>query len=377
MDPKTFILILNWNGWEDTVQCLESVVLSTCPVKRIVVIDNGSTDDSVYRIESWAAANIPGRTGYTAQILPLRTHSRGMTQPEESLKGEYQTAPLVIIRTGANLGFAGGNNVGIRYALTKGADYILLLNNDAFFRSPETLSVMVNFMEKTPRAGACGARLFYPDGLPQQSYGNFPSALRTLAFLFPLYKLLPQNWLKNVRRSNIIPEDSVQQPIPIDWPSGACLMIRSKMIEDVGLLDERFFLYVEETDWCFRMRAKSWDRYYLPQAEVIHTFGGSVNNAAESMQHYHLESQITYFRKHFSKPVLLIIIAGYLLRSLFSICYWKVAAMVQSGSVRDKSLSNLNYWLRAADLAFQAMPEFFYGSRSNINPFRFKPERQK
>lgn len=364
MKPKIFILILNWNGWEDTLECLESVFRTTCPNYKVVVLDNGSTDGSVTRILEWAHGKrtAPSRFAHGEMIvkpIPIISYTREMAEcggsREEERKMAGSSQALVMIQTGANLGFAGGNNVGIRYASAQNADYILLLNNDAFFRSTEVLSAMIDFMERTPRAGACGGRLFYPDGSPQQSYGNFPSVLRILAYLFPLYKLLPQRWLKRVKRSNVVPDDTVQEPILIDWPSGACLMVRAKTIEQVGLLDEQYFLYVEETDWCFRMQAQGWDRYYLPQVEVIHAFGGTVRNSSVSMQRFHLESQFTYYRKHFSAKAIAVIVACYMLRSFFSVSYWNVAARVLPDVRRNKGLENVTYWLLALRLAMAAM----------------------
>lgn len=365
MAPKTFIVVLNWNGWEYTLECLESLCRCTCPNCRIVVIDNGSTDDSETRIREWADGKRTAPARFThgdmiAKPLPITSYTkemaeRGGSPAEEQRMASFCTRSLVMIQTGANLGFAGGNNVGIRYACTRDAEYILLLNNDAYFRSPETLSTMIEFMERTPRAAACGGRLFYPDGSPQQSYGNFPAVLRILAYLFPWYRLLPQRWLKRAKRSNVIPDGTDQKPLRIDWPSGACLLVRAKALEDVGLLDEQYFLYVEETDWCFRMHGKGWDRYYLPQAEVIHAFGGSVSGAPVSMQRYHLESQFTYYRKHFSSQTLAVVATGYMLRSPFSALYWKVAALVLSGSPRIKALENVAYWLLAFSLAMTAM----------------------
>jgi GT2 family glycosyltransferase len=251
---------------------------------------------------------------------------------------------LITIQTGANLGFAGGNNVGIRYALAQQAEYILLLNNDAFFRAPEALSTMLRFMEQTPRAGACGARLLYPDNSPQQSYGNFPAFLRILAYLFPLYKILPQRWLKGAKRSNVVPDAAIKEPLRIDWPSGACLLVRSQTIAEVGLLDEQFFLYLEETDWCYRMQAQGWDRYYLPGAEVIHLFGSSLGKAAKPMLTYHLESQFIYYQKHFSPAVFVLTMGSYLLRSLWSVPYWRLAAVLFSAENRSRALERATYW---------------------------------
>lgn len=347
MTRTLVIVVLNWNGWQDTLACLESAFAADCPDCTVVVVDNGSTDDSLARIREWGNGD-----GHARVVL----YDRELAERGGSAEEEHQAAmetrrPLVLIRAGANLGFAGGNNIGIRYALARGAKYILLLNNDARFRSPRTLSHMRGFIERTPTAGACGGRLYYPDGTPQHSYGHFPAPLRTLAWLFPLYKLLPKHWFRRVKRSNVVPDDTTGTPLPVDWPSGACLLVRSKMIEQVGLLDERYFLYVEETDWCYRMRMHGWERFYLPQAEIIHVCGGTVRNASLSMRRYHLESMFTYFRKHFSPPLAALMAAGYLLRALFSIPCWLLTARFCRAARRTSAREQALYWQAALKLA--------------------------
>jgi GT2 family glycosyltransferase len=371
MAPKVIILILNWNGWEDTLVCLESVFLTSYSNYQVVVLDNASTNDSVERIREWA----DGKRKTTERI----TSSRGITKPvsiivydkdsaerggsreEEELLRRVNARSLVMIQTGENLGFAGGNNVGIRYALTREADYVFLLNNDAFLRSSETLANLVDFMEKTTRAGACGGRLFYPDGAPQQSYGNFPTLLRIMAVLFPLYRLFPEKWLRLFKRSNVVPDDSVIGPIRVDWPSGACLFVRAKMIEEVGMLDEQFFLYVEETDWCYRMQAKGWDRYYVPEVHVIHAYAGSVGKSTFAMRSYHLTSQFLYYRKHFSPAKLAMAIAGYLLRASWSIPFWTAAALVLPEHRGAAAHDHARFWLQAYHLSLGAFKDLILG----------------
>ena len=362
MNPKVAILIVNWNGWKDTLQCLESVFGQELPNCRTVVIDNGSRNDSVAKIRDWATGKICSTLERAHEPVTLISYSRETAERGGSAVEEQRLAAagdrgLVLIETGTNLGFSGGNNVGIRYALAQGADYILLLNNDAFFRSPDTLPVMLDFMERTPRAGACGGRLFYPNGEPQQSYGNFPALPRALAYLFPLYKLLPSQLVNQLKRSNVVPDDSIREPLQVDWPSGACLMVRSQTIQDVGMLDERFFLYMEETDWCLRMKARGWDRYYLPRAEVVHTFGGSVAKTSTSMRQYHLESQFAYYRKHFALSALSVVAAGYLLRSSFSILLWKL--MCALDLVAKSPSPEVQYWRRARRLAAASIRNSF------------------
>lgn len=372
--PKVIILVLNWNGWRDTLECLASLFRSSYPNYQVVLLDNNSTDDSVHRITAWTdgdgrSRDDAGECFLPGQALPYILYDRptaeqgGMREEESRISLRLPSsipAPLVIIQTGGNLGFAGGNNVGMRYALQRGAEYILLLNNDAILRSHSTLATMVEFMESHPDAGACGGRLFYPDGTAQTSYGNFPSLPRALAFLFPVYKLLPRGLFRNVKRANVVPNESIREPLPVDYPSGACILVRNETINEVGLLDERFFMYAEETDWCLRMMKHGWRRYYVPQAEVIHKYAGSFCNSAVKMNRYFLESLFKYYRKNFTAWRLWILITGYLLRSSFSVLSGKIAARIMPKPMR-LSAQDHEYWGYTLKLAATAMKDLITG----------------
>jgi GT2 family glycosyltransferase len=371
--PKVVILIVNWNGWKDTIECLESVFINTYPNYQVVLLDNNSEDDSVNKIIEWAMGNnrLKNSTGQyflTGQALPYICYDRkaaeqgGVPEAEADLAlklPDAVPAPLIIIRTGNNLGFAGGNNIGIRYAQKQPADYILLLNNDALFRSITTLTSLVNFMENHPDAGACGARLFYPDGSPQSSFGNFPKLVRSLAYLFPLYKLLPNMFFKKFERSNIVPDGSITKPIKIDYPSGACLMVRNTTIDTTGLMDEQYFMYVEETDWCFRMNQHGWERYYVPEAEVLHKFAGSFGNSTLKMRRYHLESLFKYFKKNHPPLTLLLLSTGYLIRSIYSILFWRFAMLLKRQRFCQATSEQALYWQLACKQAVETMQGLF------------------
>ena len=346
--PGVGIVIVNWNGWRDTQECLEAVYRQSCRNLAVVVVDNGSTDGSAQRIKEWAK-------GREVEVMPDPGATEWTYAPDTGMCRECgESKRLYLIEAGTNLGFAGGSNAGMKQAAAQGADYLLLLNNDAFFRSPDTLARMVEFMERTPSAGACGPRLLYPDGVPQQSYGNFPSVWRTLAFLYPLYKLLPHGVLKKVKRSNVIPEPGLTEPMPVDWPSGACLLVRRDVIEEIGMLDERFFLYMEETDWCLRMEEVGWERYYLPKAEVFHRFGGSVGTSSRSMRCHHLESQISFYGKHFSKAAFCLVVAGFLIRSLWALLLIEAGDLLSARGSEQRSEQE-KYWRLAFKLSIRAL----------------------
>jgi GT2 family glycosyltransferase len=373
---KVIILVLNWNGWRDTLDCLESLYHNTYPDYHVVLIDNNSQDDSLERIRDWANGNkIAARNSDTNPFilrpLPYILYDRrtaeqgGLAAEEESLYEKLPAMiphPLTIIQTGKNLGFAGGNNVGLRYARHREAEYVLLLNNDAMLRSQHVISTMIEFMETHPNAGACGGRLFYPDGSAQTSYGNFPALPRALAFLFPVYKLLPKGLFQNVKRANVVPDESIREPLPVDYPSGACFLVRNETINDVGLLDERFFMYAEETDWCLRMMKHGWGRYYVPQAEVVHKYAGSFTNSAVKMNRYFLESLFKYYRKNFTAWRLWILVTGYLLRSLYSILHGKIAACIMAKPQRLSVQDQIQYWRSALKLAATTMKDLITGN---------------
>ncbi|GFO59669.1 rhamnosyltransferase [Geomonas silvestris] len=366
--PRVIILVLNWNGWHDTLDCLASLYAGSYRDFQVVLIDNASEDASLQRIREWAergAAPAPP-PGHAAASAPLpyleydRTTAEagGIPEREARLAGELPTGvshPLVIIQSGGNLGFAGGNNVGLRYAGRRGAEYVLLLNNDASMRSAEALGHLVRFLELTPRAGACGARLFYPDGAPQICYGNFPAPGRALAYLFPVYKLLPGVLFRTARRSNVVPDASCTEPLAVDYPSGACLLVRSRAIAQVGLLDERFFMYAEETDWCLRLRRQGWDSYYVPQSEVVHKGGGSSGTSGEPLNRRFTESLFKYYAKHFSPGAFRLVAAGYLVRSLYGIAHWSLRARLVSSSERGLMRARARYWRACLELAAGAL----------------------
>jgi GT2 family glycosyltransferase len=377
--PKIFILVLNWNGWHDTLDCLESLYRNDYPDYQVVLIDNNSQDDSIDRIREWAdGIKSPSRDSGTIPFadspLPyilydkLEAERGGIAKNEESICGKLPASisyPLVVIQTGENLGFAGGNNVGLRYARQRGAEYVLLLNNDAMLRSQHVITTMIDFMETHPLAGACGGRLFYPDGSAQTSYGNFPSLPRTLAYLFPAYKLFPKVLFRTMKRSNVVPDNSIQGPLPVDYPSGACFLVRNKTINEVGLLDEQYFMYAEETDWCLRMMKLGWERYYLPQAEITHKYAGSFKNSAIKMDRYFLDSLFKYFRKNFSTWRLWILAAGYLVRSLYSTLHWTTATYLVGKPMRHSAQEQARHWRFTLMLAVKTIKDLLTGNISN------------
>lgn len=268
------IVIVNWNAGELVRRAIESVrdgarVLSA----ELIVVDNASTDGSA---------------------RPLLSRSDGTR----------------LIVNGDNVGFARACNQGMRGSRGR---YVLLLNPDTVVL-PGALETMVAFMDAHARVGAAGPALQNPDGSRQPSGGEFPSLRRLLA-IHPVIAALcsaPEHPLRRRELSAVAEVDEV---------SGACMIVRRAAIDQVGLLDEAFFLYFEDVDWCLRLKRAGWKVYYVPAARVVHHWR-SRTDPSPGAQVHHLRSRLYYVRKHFGLgPVLLLaavstgVYAGLLVRT--------------------------------------------------------------
>lgn len=196
-----------------------------------------------------------------------------------------------LIANCTNLGFAGANNLALGRCQGR---YVLLLNPDTRVVG-DALSAMLDYVEANPDAGVVGPRLYYADGSLQPSRRRFPTLMTALMESTLLQQWFPRNrWALRYYAAGI-PDDVVQD---VDWVIGACMLVRAEAIERVGLLDEGFFMYSEEMDWCRRMVEDGWRVVYLPQASVVHHEGQSSSQVVPA-RHIHFQtSKIRYFRKH-------------------------------------------------------------------------------
>jgi N-acetylglucosaminyl-diphospho-decaprenol L-rhamnosyltransferase len=265
---KVQVLILNYRTPGLTISCLESVAGGVVPRSgsRVVIVDNASGDGSPQVIEKAIADR--GWSGWAA-LLPL----------------------------GINLGFAGGNNAAIRRTMNhqERADYLVLLNSDTIVR-PRAITSLVEFMDDRPNVGVAGSRLEDPHGLPQRSAFRFPNIWSELdsGFRFgPLSRLLKQKFIAPPVRA---------EAHETDWVSGACMIIRRQVLEQIGLLDEGYFMYYEDVDFCLAVRRAGWSVWYVPQARVVHLVGQSSGmvgrKTTRRLPQYWFEARRRYFVKN-------------------------------------------------------------------------------
>ena len=241
-------IIVNWNTQDLLLECLASIYRTVSEITfEIWAVDNGSSDGSV-----------------------------------RAVKDKYPA--VKIIENRANLGFAAANNLALE---RMGGQYALLLNTDAVL-TENAVSELHNFMKVNPEAAIACGQLLNPDGTKQNSIANFPSLLSLVSNETFLRLLLPRRFPSKRKE--------YKTPIEIESCIGACMLIRKKAIDQTGFLDDRYFFFLEETDWAYRMKKVGWKIYFVPSAKIFHAQGKSVGIRANARIMFY-RSRYAFFRK--------------------------------------------------------------------------------
>lgn len=250
------VVIVNWNTREITRQCLESVYQQTKGISfEVIVVDNASKDGSV-----------------------------------EIIRSDFPQA--ILIENTVNKGFATANNQGM--AVAKGR-YCLLLNSDTLVLN-NAIAKSVTFADQHCEAAVVGCRVLNPDKTLQLTCFMFPSLLNMVLSSTYLYKLFPRNRFFGRERMTWWQRDDVRQ---VDVVTGCFMLVRREAIEQVGLMDERFFMFGEETDWCYRYDQAGWKVLFFPHAEIIHLGGQSSVKVQGEMVVQLRVSILQFMKKHY------------------------------------------------------------------------------
>jgi len=269
---KVAIIVLNWNGWRDTIPCVASLTQLNTTDIGIFVCDNASSDDSIERIRSWL------QTG----LEPLNAARRQFDQPAfapidlsdsptdgngDFILPDNGRNRITLIQTGRNGGYAAGNNVGIRIALANGFDYVWIINNDTEVPSG-SVNALLSRMEEDPKIGLCGSTLIY--------HGQRDMVqVRGGATFNPL-----RGWGRAIgARDNpdkLVNREEIEEQMR--FVNGAAMFVSREFLETIGLMQEDYFLYWEEIDWASRAKGK-FKLGYAPSSIVYHKVGASIGTS--------------------------------------------------------------------------------------------------
>ena len=301
------VVVLNWNGWADTIECLESVLRADGITGPVIVPDNDSDDDSIARIRAWAE----GRVAVAVpEDHPLRGHSYPPV-PKPVAYVEYDRAgaeeggnaadhdvPLVLIHTGGNLGFAGGNNVGLRYALGRpDIDAVWVLNNDTVVHR-DAARELIGEVQREPGIGICGSTLLYYDR---------PERVQALGGAsYNAWLALPAHIGESRPAADLPAADEVVRRMA--YVTGASMLATRPFLEEVGLMEEEYFLYFEELDWA-RRAAGRFRMGYAPGSIVYHKEGRSIGTRGAGQKSaladfYFMRNRLLVTRRHFPRRLL-------------------------------------------------------------------------
>ncbi len=273
------IALVNWNNREYLRQCLESIAVARLPFAyEVVVSDNGSTDGSLEML---------------AERFPN----------------------VRIVQNGRNVGVARGNNECIRNSTGR---YILILNNDTIVNG-ESIMAMTRYLDEHPEVGAVGGSILNPDGTLQSSFNNFPRLREELLVVTHLGKAL----------NPLFPSynGTWPEPRPVDWISSASIVVRRTAIEQIGLVDEEYFIYSDETDWQYRLWQAGWQVHYLPKATTIH-FGGGSFQPGDRRHTLVYRGRMLFARKHYDHLYCLVQRILFAVAALGRLAIWLALAVL-------------------------------------------------
>lgn len=271
---KVFVIILNWNGWKMTLDCLKSLEKTKCDgfELELVVVDNGSTDESIEKIKN--------------QISIRQLADKTTTQNPK------------LIENKENLGFAKGNNVGIRYSLDNGADYICLLNNDTRV-DPDFLSELIKTGESDEKIGLVGGKIYFEKGYEfhKDKYKDSEKG-KVIWYAGGLI-----NW-KNVytthRGVDEVDRGQYETAIETDYVNGCLALIKKEVFEKIGSFDGKYFLYFEDTDLSVRAKKSGFKLIYCPKAKIWHLNSGSSGSGSGLHDYFTTRNRMIFGMKYAS-----------------------------------------------------------------------------
>jgi len=292
--PLIYIITLNWNGWIDTIECLESIFRQSYTNYKVILCDNNSQDDSWQNIKAWADGRLDvalskDRTlrhlSFPPISKPIPYLEYDRKEAEAGVNYTNEDLPLVLIQTGSNLGFTGGNNVGIRFALANNADYIWLLNYDTVISS-DSLTEMVNVAEADQNIGVVGSKIYFAN----------PTNLIWFAGA-KFYRHFGQSIMAGFR--NLDDGQSWEDNIDAAFITGCSMLVKSDVLNKIGYLDDDYFFGMEDLDFGIRVHANNLRCVVAAKAKIWHKVSTSTGGMDSPIYtYYYLRNRLLLMKKH-------------------------------------------------------------------------------
>jgi GT2 family glycosyltransferase len=274
LPPLAAVIILNWNGWEDTIELMESLQQATYEPLFVIVIDNASTNNSVAHIEQWLLANsVSYSIEHADDIKPCLVNDK---------------QHFLFVKSAVNLGFCAGNNLGMEWAVQSGAEYLLVLNNDTLV-SPDFLQPMVSVAEQDPDVGLVGGvitRCDQPDTI-WWAGGSFNKVLTAT-------RLLDKQPLTAL---------TAEHPLATEWISGCMMLIPARIYKQFGGYFEDYFIWSEEWDYSLTVSGAGYKLMVAPQARICHKVGHSLGVMKPLNYYYGTRNGLMFKRKFLSSAI--------------------------------------------------------------------------
>lgn len=270
--PKVSIIILNWNGWKDTIECLESLYQIDYPDYDVVIVDNDSKNDSVEKIKEYCRGDIKEESDFVSysqknkpiKVIEYTGKESGTVITDKELMALPSDKRLILIKNEINAGFPEGCNIGMRYALNQEFGYLLLLNNDTVV-DRDFLKEMVKVAESDPKIGILGSKIYYyyHPHIMQAAGGKI-------------------GWYSGII-TTFGGEDKGQydEISERDYVYGTSLLLKKEVIDQISFMDSTFFFGVEEYDFCTKAIRAGFKVVYVPKSKVWHKVGASSKNLSE------------------------------------------------------------------------------------------------
>ncbi len=274
IDKSVSIIILNWNGWEDTIECLESLYQINYNNYDVILIDNDSQDDSIQKLKEYAKGELEVNSRFISEKTenkPIQFLENTRRESETSYSSKNlakipSNKKLTIIKNDVNEGFPGGCNLGMEYALNKNTDYILLLNNDVVVNK-NFLNELVNFSETDSTIGIVGSKIY--------SY-NEPNILQAAGGKIGWYSgNIVTYGFQEVDKGQY---DKIAER---DYVWGTSFLLKQEVLNKISFMDTTFFFGVEEYDYCTRAKKAGFKIFYVPKSKIWHKQGASSKKLIE------------------------------------------------------------------------------------------------